>query len=43
VKLTYIRKVAFNINGTIMHFAFLVPLNKNYNEFKALSDEKITI
>ncbi len=26
-----------------MHFAFVVPLNKNYNEFKALSDEKHNI
>lgn len=24
-----------------MHFSFFVPLNKNYNEFKALSDDNL--
>ncbi len=43
MKLIYIGKVAFNINGTIMQFAFVVPLNKNYNELKALSDKKPNI
>ncbi len=43
MKLTYTWKVAFNINDTVMHFAFFVPLKKNYNGFKALSDEKHNI
>jgi hypothetical protein len=44
MKLTYIRKVAFNINGTIMHFTFAIQLNifliNFFNEVKALNDEK---
>ncbi len=40
MKLTYTRKVAFNINGTITHSTLVIPLNKNQNELKALSDEK---
>jgi hypothetical protein len=34
MKLTYIRKVAFNINGTTIHFALAIPLNKYFNELK---------
>jgi hypothetical protein len=32
MKLTYTYEVAFNINGTIIHFALVIPLNKNYND-----------
>ncbi len=28
----HIEKSIFNINGTTIHFAFTIPLNKNYNE-----------
>ncbi len=38
MKLTYIGKVAFNINGTTIYSTLAIPLNKNYNELKALSD-----
>jgi hypothetical protein len=40
MKLTYIGKVAFKINGTTIHFTLVIPLNKKINELKALSDEK---
>ncbi len=40
MKLAYTRKVAFNINGTTIHFALAIPLNKICNEFKAINDEK---
>jgi hypothetical protein len=40
MKLTYTWEAAFNINGTIIHSALVIPLNKNYNELKALSDVK---
>jgi hypothetical protein len=40
MKLTYIGKVAFNINNTIIHFALAIPLNKNLTKLNALSDEK---
>jgi hypothetical protein len=33
VKLAHIGKVAFNINGTTIHYTFVIPLNKNFNEF----------
>ncbi len=28
IKLTYTRKVTFNISGTIIHFALAIPLNE---------------
>jgi len=40
MKLTYIRKITFHINGTTIQSTFTIPLNKNYNEFKALNDKK---
>ncbi len=40
MKLTYNGKYAFNINGTTIHSTLVIPLNKNFNELKALSDEK---
>jgi hypothetical protein len=40
MKLTYIRKITFNINGTTIHFAFIIPLNKNLIELNVLSDER---
>jgi len=40
MKLSYIGRVAFNINSTIIHFTFAIALNKNYNELETLSDEK---
>jgi hypothetical protein len=40
MKLAYIGRVTFNINGTIIHSTFSIALNKNYNELKTLSDEK---
>jgi hypothetical protein len=40
MKLTYTEKVIFNINGVTIHSTFAIPLNKNFNELKALSDEK---
>jgi hypothetical protein len=36
MKLTYIRKITFNINGTIIHSALAIPLNIFFNEVKAL-------
>ncbi len=39
IKLAYIEKVVFNINGMTTHSTFAVLLNKNFNELKALSDE----
>jgi hypothetical protein len=42
MKLTYTRKTSFNINGTTIHFALAIPLNKKFNEIKALNDEKMT-
>ncbi len=42
MKLTYIGKFTFNINGIIIHSTFAI-VNKNYNELKTLSDEKITL
>jgi hypothetical protein len=40
MKLTYTGKDAFNINGTTIHSKLVIPLSKNFNELKALSDEK---
>jgi uncharacterized radical SAM superfamily protein len=40
MKLTYIGKATFNISGTTIHSTLPIPLNKNFNELKALSDEK---
>jgi hypothetical protein len=40
MKLTYIGKATFNINGVTIHFTLVIPLNKNFNELKTLSDEK---
>ncbi len=39
MKLTYIRKTTFHINGTIIHSTFTISLNKKYNELKA-NDKK---
>ncbi len=41
MKLTYIRKTTFHINGTTIHLTFTIPLNKNYNELKTLNDKII--
>jgi len=40
MKLTYTRKVAFNINRTTMHSRLATALKNNYNDLKAFSDEK---
>jgi hypothetical protein len=40
MKLTYIRKTTFNTNGTTIHSAFAIPLNKNLTKLNALSDER---
>jgi hypothetical protein len=40
IKLTYTRKVTFNIIGTIIHFALKIPLNKNLTQLNTSSDEK---
>jgi uncharacterized radical SAM superfamily protein len=40
MKLVYKGKVAFNIDGMTIHFSLAIPLNKTFNELKALSDEK---
>ncbi len=42
MKLSYIGKENFNINGTIIHSTLAIPLNKMINELKALNDEKMT-
>ncbi len=39
MKFAYTEKVVFNINGMTTHSTFVVLLNKNFNELKALSDE----
>jgi hypothetical protein len=39
MKLAYTRKARFNVNGTTIHFALAIPLNKNLTEVDALSDE----
>ncbi len=43
MKLTYIRKTSFNINDTTIHFSFAILINKNFNEFKTLNDERCDI
>jgi hypothetical protein len=43
MKLTYTKKATFNINGTTIHLGLAIPLNKNYNDLKPLSDEKCDI
>jgi hypothetical protein len=40
MKLTYTRKTIFNINGTKIHSAVAIPLNKNLTKLNALSDER---
>jgi len=40
MKLAYIGKTTFNINGMTIHFTFGIPLNKNLKELKILSDER---
>jgi hypothetical protein len=40
MKLTYIGKTTFTINGMTIHFTLVIPLNKIFNELKALIDEK---
>jgi len=40
MKLTYIGKTTNNINGMTIHSTFVIPLNKNFNKLKALSDER---
>jgi len=41
MKLVYIRKITFNINGTTIHSRFAIPLHKSYT-LKTLNDEKVT-
>jgi hypothetical protein len=40
MKLTYIRKVTFNIDGKTIHFALAISLNKILTKLNALNDEK---
>ncbi len=40
MKLTYTRKVTFNINGRTIHFALAISLNKILTKLNALNDEK---
>jgi hypothetical protein len=40
MKFTYTWKVTFNINGTTIHFALAIPLNKNLTKLNALNDER---
>jgi hypothetical protein len=40
MKLTYTWKVTFNINGTTIHFALAIPLNKNLTKLNALNVER---
>lgn len=42
-KMAYIRKIAYNIGGTILHLRLLIPLHKSINDLKPLSDEKMMI
>ncbi len=42
MKLTYTWKTSFNINDTTIQFVLTIPLNKNFNEFKALNDKNVT-
>ncbi len=43
MKLTYTRKITFNINGMTIHSTLAIPLNENFNELKTLSDEKMMV
>jgi hypothetical protein len=43
MKLAYTGKITFNINGTMINFALIVPLNKNLTKLNALSDERHNI
>ncbi len=40
MNLIYIGKIAFNIDGMTIHFAFAITLNVIFNRLNALSDEK---
>jgi hypothetical protein len=40
MKLTYSWKTIFNINGTTIHFALAILLNKNFNKLKSFIDPK---
>ncbi len=40
IKLTYTRKVTFNISGTIIHFALAIPLNKNLTYLNVSGDKR---
>jgi len=40
MKLAYIRKTSFNINGIVIHYEFAIPLNNFFNELNSLNDEK---
>jgi hypothetical protein len=40
MKLTYIRKTSFNINGTTIHFALKISLHKNITKVNALNDKR---
>jgi len=42
MELMYIRKITFNINGTIIHSRLVIPLHKSYT-LKTLNDEKCDI
>jgi hypothetical protein len=40
MKLTYIRKTSFNINGTTIHFALKISLHKNIKKVNTLNDKR---
>lgn len=40
MRLTYAWKKKFNINGTTIHFALAILLNKNFNKLKSFIDPK---
>jgi len=40
MEFAYTKKITFNINGTMIHSALTIPLNKNLTELNALSDER---
>jgi hypothetical protein len=43
MKLTYIGKLTFIINGTTIHSALAIPINTKFNKFKTLNDERCDI
>lgn len=43
MKLTYTKKETFNINGTTIHSTLAIPINKKFNELKALNDERCDV